>query len=210
LFVVVVVNIGLTIDNRWVEAQHDFPGLRVIWFGIGIVVLFFVLGFNRKSGRLRVQMMTPISQLELAWVRMLAFIYFWLALIFILMLFYFINFNDLPNKSWLTNIISISGIIFLINSIPLLYTDFYSTYFKKSEKALMLMFWGILWIIYIFMNTVFLSYIDFISPEFFMEARLTLTDLYFSKGAVLINVVLGFGLFFMSIETFKRRKLYLE
>ena len=210
LLFVVIVNIGLTIDNRWIEAQNDFPGLRVIWLGIGIVVLFFALGFNRKSGRLRSQMMIPITQLELAWVRMLAFIYFWLALIVILMFFYLINFKDLPNRSWLTNLISISGIIFLINSVPLLYTDFYSTYFKKSEKAMLLLFWGILWIVYIFMNTVFLSYIDFISPELFTDIRLTLTNLYFSKGAVLLNIVLGIGMFLLSIETFKRRKLYLE
>lgn len=210
LLFVIIVNVGLTIDNRWIEAQNDFPGLRIIWLGIGMVVLFFALGFNRKSGRIRTQMMIPITKLELAWVRMLAFIGFWLALILILMLFYLINFNDLPNKSWLTNLISISGIIFLINSIPLLYSDFYSTYFRKSEKAVMLMFWGILWITYVFMNTVFLSYLDFISPEFFTEMRLALTDLYFSKGAVLINIIFGFGLFFMSIETFKRRKLYLE
>lgn len=210
LLFVIIVNVGLTIDNRWIEAQNDFPGLRIIWLGICVVVLFFSLGFNRKSGRLRTQMMMPITRLGLAWVRILAFIGFWLALIFILVFFYLINFEDLPNKSWLTNLISMSGIIFLINSIPLLYTDFYSTYFKKNERAVMLLFWGVLWIVYILMNTVFLPYLDFISPEFFTEIRLALTNLYFSKGAVLINIAVGFGMFFISTETFKRRKVYLE
>jgi hypothetical protein len=42
---VIVVNFGLTIDERWIEAQGDFPGLRIIWLGVGIVVLFFALLF---------------------------------------------------------------------------------------------------------------------------------------------------------------------
>ena len=41
---VIVVNSGLTIDERWIEAQSDFPGLRV-----GIVVLFFCIIVQSKK-----------------------------------------------------------------------------------------------------------------------------------------------------------------
>ena len=62
---VLLINIALTIDNRWIEAQGDFPGLRVIWFGVGIVVLFFTILFNRKSGRLRTKNLLLYQTLKL-------------------------------------------------------------------------------------------------------------------------------------------------
>ena len=207
---VLIVNIGLTIDGRWVEAQDDFPGLRVIWLGVGIVVLFFALLFNRRSGRLRNQMLIPLSENDLSIVRMLAFVVFWIALLSILFLFYIINLKSFPDQNWLLNLLGISGVIFLINSIPLLYSDFYSTYFNKSEKVIIGIFWGLLWIIYILLNTIFATYFDFISPEFFKELRITFTNLYFSIEATLTIILLGIGMFFFSIITFKRRKLYLE
>lgn len=207
---VIVVNFGLTIDNRWIEAQNDFPGLRIIWLGIGIVVLFFVLLFNRKSGRLRTKILLPISSTQISFARLFAFILFWAVLSLILVIFYLINFASFPDNNWLVNLLSITGIIFLINSIPLLYSDFYSTYFKKGEKILIGTFWATLWIIYILLNTIFFTYIDFISPEFFSQARETLTELYFTKGTMITNIVLGISLFFTSIITFRKRKLYLE
>jgi hypothetical protein len=210
LLVVIIINTGLTLDGKWIEAQDDFPGLRVIWLGVGIVVLFFAILFNRKSGRLKNQMMLPLNHPQLAIVRMLAFIVFWTALISILILFYMLNFGNLPSQTWLTNLLSISGIIFLVNSIPLLYTDFYSTYFSTRDKFFIMIFWWILWIIYVLMNSIFMTYLDFISPEFFSDAREKLTDLYFTAEVTAINVILGFGFFFLSILTFKKRKLYLE
>ena len=207
---VIVVNFGLTIDERWIEAQSDFPGLRIIWLGVGIVVLFFALLFNRKSGRLRTKMLLPLSHLQISLARLFAFVLFWAVLSLILLIFYLINFASFPDKNWLVNLLSITGIIFLINSIPLLYSDFYSTYFKKGEKILIGIFWSILWIIYILLNTIFSTYIDFISPEFFSQARDTLAELYFTKGTMITNIVLGLSLFFTSIITFKKRKLYLE
>ncbi len=33
---IIVVDVGLTINNRWIEAQNEFPGLRIIWIGISI------------------------------------------------------------------------------------------------------------------------------------------------------------------------------
>jgi hypothetical protein len=60
------------------------------------------------------------------------------------------------------------------------------------------------------MNTVFMTYLDFLSPEFFADTRILFKDAYFSTGATLINVILGFGMFLLSIATFKRRKLYFE
>jgi len=207
---VIIVNFGLTIDERWVEAQNDFPGLRIIWLGMGIVVLFFALLFNRKSGRLRTKMLLPLSHLQISLARLFAFVLFWAVLSLILIIFYLINFASFPEINWLVNLLSITGIVFLINSIPLLYSDFYGTYFKRNERILIGIFWSILWIIYILLNTIFATYLDFISPEFFSEARETLTELYFSEGAMIINFVLGMSLFFTSILTFKKRKLYLE
>ncbi len=207
---VIVVNFGLTADGRWIEAQNDFPGLRIIWLGVGIVVLFFALLFNRKSGRLKSKILLPISLSQISFARLFAFILFWLGLSLILVIFYLINFTSFPDKNWLVNLLSITGIVFLINSIPLLYSDFYSTYFKKGEKILIGIFWSILWVIYILFNMIFSTYMDFISPEFFNQARETLTELYFSKGVVVINFVFGMGLFFISIITFQKRKLYLE
>jgi len=207
---VIIVNFGLTIDERWIEAQDDFPGLRIIWLGIGIVVLFFALLFNRKSGRLRNKMLLPISHLQLSLARLFSFILFWTVLSLILMIFYIINFASFPNSNWLVNLLSITGIVFLINSIPLLYSDFYNTYFDKKNKAILLLFWSVLWIIYILMNLIFATYFDFISPEFFSEARETLTVLYFSKGATIFTIGLGISVFFLSIVTFKKRKFYLE
>lgn len=210
ILLVIVVNFGLTLDGRWIEAQNDFPGLRIIWLGVGIVVLFFPLLFNRKSGRLKSKILLPISQSQISFARLFAFILFWLGLSLILVIFYLINFSSFPDKSWLVNLLSITGIVFLINSIPLLYSDFYNTYFKRGEKILIGFFWSILWIVYILFNTIFSTYLDFISPEFFSQARETLTELYFSKGTVVINFVFGVGLFFISIITFQKRKLYLE
>ncbi|MBU1798021.1 MAG: hypothetical protein KKF21_06545, partial [Bacteroidetes bacterium] len=71
---VVAVNLGLTIDDRWVEAQNDFPGLRVIWIGISIVVFFFTLLFNRKIGRLRNNILLPLSNIKTAISRLIPFI----------------------------------------------------------------------------------------------------------------------------------------
>lgn len=207
---VIIVNFGLTVDGRWIEAQNDFPGLRIIWLGIGIVVLFFALLFNRKSGRIRTKMLLPISQIRISAARLFAFILFWAVLSLILVIFYLINFASFPDIRWLTNLLSITGIVLLINSVPLLYSDFYSTYFKKGEKILIGIFWSILWIIYILLNTIFVTYFDFISPEFISQARETLTALYFSEGAMTISFVLGMSLFLSSIFTFQKRKLYLD
>jgi len=59
-------------------------------------------------------------------------------------------------------------------------------------------------------NLNFMTYVDFISPEFFSEAREALTNLYFTKEGILFNIGLGISMFFLSIITFKKRKLYLE
>jgi len=210
LIVVIIINIGLTIDNKWIEAQNDFPGIRVIWMGVGIVVLFFALLFNRKSGRLRTKILLPLSHLKFAFARLSAFLIFWGILFVILLLFYIYNFRRFPTFSWLINFASITGLIFLINSIPVLYSDFYSTYFKKREKFIIGAFWGILWIIYVWMNVIFMTYLDFISPEYFAETRETLKELYFTPETTILNILLGFSMFYLSIVTFKKRKLYLE
>jgi hypothetical protein len=210
LIVVIIINIGLTIDNKWIEAQNDFPGIRVIWMGVGIVVLFFALLFNRKSGRLRTKILLPLSHFKFAFARLSAFLIFWGILFVILLLFYIYNFRHFPTFSWLINFASITGLIFLINSIPVLYSDFYSTYFKKSEKFIIGAFWGILWIIYVWMNVIFMTYLDFISPEYFAETRETLKELYFTPATTITNIIVGFSMFFLSILTFRKRKLYLE
>jgi hypothetical protein len=207
---VLIINTGLTIDGKWIEAQDDFPGLRVIWMGVGIVVLFFAILFNRKSGRLRTHKLIPLNNLQISLARLLPFILFWISLMIILFFFYLINFAALPTINWIINLISISGIILIINSIPIIYSDFYSTYFSKKSKILILLFWSILWIIYVWMNTIFMTYLDFISPEYFAETRESLKDLYFIPTTTIVNISLGCLLFFLSILTFKRRKLYLE
>lgn len=208
--VVIIINFGLTLDGRWIEAQDDFPGLRVIWLGVGIVVLFFAILFNRKSGRLQKKMLLPVSTLQIGLARILAFTLFWLTLSLVLILFYLLNFQDLPDINWIVNFLSITGIILLINSIPLLYSDFYSTYFGKKEKFLMRVFWSILWLIYIFLNIIFADYFDSISPTFFEETRKTLSDIYFSSEITILNITVGTLIFTSSLVTFKNRKLYLE
>jgi len=208
--VVIIINLGLTFDGRWIEAQEDFPGLRIIWLGVGIVVLFFAILFNRKSGRLRNHVLMPLIKLHLSLIRLLAFVGFWIVLSVILIIFYLLNLGTLPTQGWLINLLSISGIMFLINSIPILYSDFYSTYFKKSEKFIMGIFWSILWVIYISLNIIFATYLDSISPSFFTSARQRLSELYFTPEATVINIVVGLTMFFISIYTFSKRKLYLE
>jgi hypothetical protein len=208
--VVLIINTGLTIDGKWIEAQDDFPGLRVIWMGVGIVVLFFAILFNRKSGRLRTNKLVPLSNLQVSLARLIPFILFWISLMIILLFFYLINFAELPTINWLVNLISISGIMLLINSIPILYSDFYSTYFTRKSKVLMILFWSILWIIYIWMNVIFMTYLDFISPEYFVETRESLKELYFTPTATITNILIGFFMFFLSIITFRKRKHYLD
>lgn len=207
---VIIVNFGLTIDGKWIEAQGDFPGLRVIWMGIGIVVLFFAILFNRKSGRLRNFILLPLNNFQLSLVRLIAFLGFWVSLFIILICYYIINFGSFPTNSWLLNFASLSGIMLLINSIPILYSDLYSTYFKRYEKILIGVFWSILWLIYIWLNTIFMTYLDFISPDYFVNTRESLKEFYFSPESTIINILLGAFLFFYSIQTFRKRKLYLE
>lgn len=208
--VVLIINTGLTIDGKWIEAQDDFPGLRVIWMGVGIVVLFFAILFNRKSGRLRTNKLVPLSNLQVSLARLIPFILFWISLMIILLFFYLINFAASPTINWVVNLISISGIMLLINSIPILYSDFYSTYFTRKSKMVIILFWSILWIIYIWMNVIFMTYLDFISPEYFIETRETIKELYFTPTTTIINILLGCLMFFLSILTFKKRKFYLE
>jgi hypothetical protein len=208
--VVLIINTGLTIDGKWIEAQDDFPGLRVIWMGVGIVVLFFAILFNRKSGRLRTNKLVPLSNLQVSLARLIPFILFWISLMIILLFFYLINFAASPTINWVVNLISISGIMLLINSIPILYSDFYSTYFTRKSKIVIILFWSILWIIYIWMNVIFMTYLDFISPEYFIETRKTIKELYFTPTTTIINILLGCLMFFLSILTFKKRKFYLE
>lgn len=207
---VVIINFGLTIDNRWVVAQEDFPGLRIIWLGVGIVVLFFAILFNRKSGRLRTKMLLPLSVNQISFARICAFLLFWGALSVFLILYYLINFSTFPDWRWLMNLLSITGIIFLINSIPILYSDFYSTYFEKRDKIFMGIFWSILWIIYILFNIIFAEYFDPLNPAFFTEVRKTLIEFYFSTWITIFNIAIGASIFLSSLITFKKRKLFLE
>ena len=207
---VIIVNFGLTIDGRWIEAQGDFPGLRIIWLGIGIVVLFFALLFNKKSGRLRNQVLLPLSNYQMSLARVIPFLIFWIVLIFILVFYYILNNKTLPPIDWVFNLISLTGIILLIDSIPILYSDFYSTYFDRKSKILLGIFWSLLWIIYIILNLIFATYFDFISPQFFEESRKILAELYFSDATIIINFTIGTIFFFGSIITFQKRKLYLE
>jgi len=197
-------------DNRWIEAQGDFPGLRIIWLGIGIVVLFATLLFNRKSGRLRNSILLPLSNIQLALARVVPFILFWVALSFLLIVFYFININTFPTSDWILNLISLTGVILLINSIPVLNTDFYSTFFSKRSRIILGVSWAILWITYIELNLIFSTYIDFISPVFFEISRETLKELYLSRITTIISIVVGGLLFFGSLFTFSKRKLFLE
>ena len=207
---VIIVNFGLTIDGRWVEAQNDFPGLRIIWLGIGIVVLFFALLFNKKSGRLKNQISLPLTNSQISFARLIPFILFWIALLLILVFYYILNNNSLPPSNWILNLISLTGIILLIDSIPILYSDFYNTYFGRKNKILLGVFWSILWIIYIILNSIFATYFDFISPQFFESSRAILTELYFSDATIIINITIGVVFFFGSIITFQKRKLFLE
>jgi hypothetical protein len=205
-----IVNLGITIDGKWIEAQNDFPGLRIVWMGVGIVVLFFAVLFNRKSGRLRNIKLIPLSDLQISFIRLVPFLIFWILLAVVLLSFYLINFHKLPDIDWLHNIASITGIVLLINSIPIIYSDFYSTYFSRSERILIGFFWSILWVIYISLNIIFMTYMDFIAPEFFLEARSALTRMYFTPEATLVNVLIGSGLYLFSLYTFRKRKYYLE
>ncbi len=207
---VVLINFGLTIDNRWIEAQADFPGLRVIWIGISIFVLFATLLFNRKSGRLRNQVLLPLSNMQMAVARLIPFILFWLTLSLILVLSYIININSIPASDWILNLISLTGVILLINSIPILNTDFYSTFFSKRSKFILGVVWAIIWISYIEINAIFSTYIDFISPEVFENSRETIKALYLSGITTIISIVVGVSFFFGSIITFSKRKLFLE
>jgi len=207
---VIIINFGLTMDNRWIEAQSDFPGLRIIWLGISIFVLFATLLFNRKSGRLRNQVLLPLSNLEMSLARVIPFILFWVTLSFILFTFYFINNNSFPTNDWIFNLISLTGVILLINSAPILNTDFYSTYFSRRSKIIFGVSWAILWITYIELNVVFSTYFDFISPLFFEQSREALKDLYLSGFTTILSIMVGGLLFFGSVFTFSKRKLYLE
>jgi len=210
ILITLLLNIALTADGKWIEAQGDFPGLRVIWLGIGIIVLFFTILFNKKNGRLRLQTSLPMSNFKLAIIRWIPFMLFWLALIFILIVFYILNYKAAPDSQWSSNLISISGIIILINSVPILYSDLYSTYYKNSEKIIMISIWSILWIVYITINIIFSTYFDELSPNFFVSTRHSITEIYTSLEITLINLLLGLLLFFITILSFKRRKLYFE
>ena len=210
LLLVIIINFGLTMDNRWIEAQGDFPGQRIIWLGIGIVVLFATLLFNRKSGRLRNNILLPLSNIQLALARVVPFILFWVTLSFLLIVFYFININTFPTSDWILYLISLTGVILLINSIPVLNTDFYSTFFSKRSRIILGVSWAILWITYIELNLIFSTYIDFISPVFFEISRETLKELYLSRITTIISIVVGGLLFFGSLFTFSKRKLFLE
>jgi len=207
---VIIVNSGLTIDNRWIEAQDDFPGLRVIWLGIGIVVLFFALLFSRRSGRLRNQILLPISNVQMALSRVIPFILFWTTLSLVLFVFYFINYNTFPTNDWILSLISLTGFILLINSILILNTDFYSTYFSNRSRIILGVIWAIIWIAYIFLNLIFSTYLDFILPDFFESSRKTLTILYLSGFTTILSILVGVLMFSASIITFGKRKLYLE
>lgn len=210
IVLVIIINFGLTIDGRWIEAQNDFPGIRSIWLGTGIVVLFFTILFNRQSGRIRNNMLLPISIKHLAIIRYMGFVIFWIALLIILTIFYFINFNETPTQNWILNLVSITGIILLVNSMPVLNSDFYSTYFSKKSKITLGIIWGVFFVIYIVLNSIFLTYLDFISPELFARSREALKVLYFSNSIILTNLLLGLSMFASTIITFQKRKLYLE
>jgi hypothetical protein len=207
---IILINIGLTFDNRWIEAQGDFPGLRVIWLGVGIVVLFFTILFNRKSGRLRTKALLPISNYKLGLSRWISFLFFWFVLISVLLIFYLINYDGTLNQNWATNLISITGVILIINSIPILYSDFINTYFKKWEKAIVGLLWIIIFFQYISLNIIFSTYLDFLAPEFMFNSRETITNLYFTNIITFGGVVWGLTMFLSTIYTFKKRKLYLE
>ena len=207
---VILINLGLTIDNRWIEAQNDFPGLRIIWIGINIVIFFFTLLFNRKSGRLRNNVLLSLSNKQIAFSRIIPFMLFWTTLVLILFLFYLVNVQSFPTNYWMQNLLSLTGIVLLINSIPVLNTDFYSTYFSKRSRLILGIFWSILWISYIFLNSIFISSLDFILPEFFESSRKTLTVLFLSGFTTIISILAGVSTFFASIVTFSKRKLYIE
>jgi hypothetical protein len=210
LIFVAIINIGLTVDDRWIEAQGDFPGLRVIWLGVGIVVFFFSILFNRKSGRLRNQKLVPVSDIQISSSRIIVFVGFWICLLIILFCFYIFNFGHTPDQDWIVNLASTSGVMFLINSIPILYSDFYSTYFTKKDKFFIGTLWSIIWLVYIGLNILFSTYLDFLSPDFFINTRQTLTDVYFKSEVTLVFIFFGFGIFIASIYTFNKRKLFLE
>lgn len=134
---VAIINLALTMDYRWIEAQNDFPGLRIIWIGISIVVFFSTLLFNRKSGRLRNNYLLPLSNKQIAISRIIPFVFFWILHVIILFLFYLININSLPTNDWVLSLVSLTGVILLINSIPVLNNDFYSTNFSKLSKNIL-------------------------------------------------------------------------
>lgn len=210
LLLIILINIGLTADSRWIEAQNDFPGLRVIWFGVGIVVLFFTLLLNRRSGRLRNKVLLPISNFELGLSRWVSFLIFWFALVSVLLIFYLINYDGSINQNWFTNLISITGTILIINSIPILYTDFVSSYFRKWEKVIVGLLWIIFFAQYISLNVIFSTYFDFLAPDLLLNSRDSLTNLYFTDSITLGSGLLGIFMFLATAYTFKKRKLYLE
>lgn len=63
---------------------------------------------------------------------------------------------------------------------------------------------------YIILNGLFLTYLDFISPEFFMKSREAVKIIYFSNGLIVTNLLVGIATFVFTLITFKKRKLYLE
>lgn len=209
IVLILLINIGLTFDNRWLEAQYDFPGLRVIWFGLGIVVFFGTLLFNRRSGRLRSKTLLPITKYQIGLARWMSFFLFWIILLIILIIFYFLN-NNSMNTNWFINLISMTGTIIIINSIPIFYSDFINTYFKYWEKIILGSIWVILFLCYIYLNLIFSNYFDFISPEFISNSRKSLSNLYLANTTTLLIMVSSCIIFIATLFTYNNRKTYID
>jgi hypothetical protein len=121
-----------------------------------------------------------------------------------------INYDGSLNQNWFTNLISITGTILFINSIPILYSDFNSSYFKNWERTVVGLLWIIFFAQYIALNVIFSTYFDFLAPDLMLNSRESITKLYFTNSITMGSVFLGLIMFFSTIYTFKKRKLYLE
>jgi hypothetical protein len=210
LLFVFILQVILVISGDWNESQNDFPGLRVIWFSLSIFIVFLYLLSFRKDKRLRIHTMLPINPRKIASVRISVFILFWIVLILILFLFHLINQGQFPGPAWIYNILTLTGLVFIINSLPYFSQDIFNIYFSKKSRVLLSIALILCSIIYIILVLMITPYFDTIDPQFFNSYRNTVQKVYFSPAVTIISPITGITLLIASLFLFNRRKSYLE
>jgi hypothetical protein len=211
LIVIMGLDIGI-LGWGWTGIRPDIPGICTIMAVVVVVLWFFRVIWMIKEKAERYHATLPIARGEIALARLLVIDLFWLT-IFVL---FWILFLIIRPQSFQLSIIwyslSVTGILVAVNAYPFIHRDLFYCFTGLYQKVILTFIYVILLLLatLLFSLTAILRYFPDVPLDSAVPLHASFAELTWMPIGALFFLMLGFGLSYLSLIVFQKRKHYLE